>query len=502
MKFLGRDYQLEVHEKIMDEFAAGRNPAVDMVTRSGKAWNICRLAELAHQHNKPMMIVVHTNILVKQMLDELTDNSITYGVIKVGYKENRELVQVASRDTLIKRLHKYKEDDFSTIAIDEAHLAKSNGFMSIIKHFHHAKLILFSGTLVRLDGSSFDDICDSIIHGPSKQELIKRGIIIPTYVALPEIVIADGLKKTAGDFTKSSQEKILRERYIHGDYVQNYFEFAPGRKGLIFTPTIDFAREVTENFNKAGIPTVEISSRDSDTVRDQKLKDYYSGKYMLMASVDLFLMGFHLKEGSVSIELRYTASTMVYHQMLARCTMPDPENGKVDHIAIDCANNIWHHSHPDLLPDFKLQGESKSDRAARLSQIALSIVRCDSCRWSYNRDTAPHNNAGNIICPRCGSLLEVSGRQIKTIDGKLTLVTSEQWADYEMQKRWEAEQEYLAEEKEKQQKQELQMEVRSATNREALEAIAKKRGYAQGWVEHKLRGKGIARNRHRVSSMF
>jgi superfamily II DNA or RNA helicase len=498
LKYQGRDYQLRVDDEIMTEFSGNRNPVVNMVTRSGKSWNICKIAERGYKHNRPVMILVHTDILLDQISADLIDHGIPHGILKSGHFESRDIVQVVSRNTLVARLKKnpesYSRDHFAAICIDEGHLSKSNGYMMIIQHFNTAKLVLFSGTPVRLDGSGFDDICHSMIHGPSKQELISRGIILPSIVATPEVTMLSGLKSSGGDYTRKSQEKALTGRYLHAEYIDSYFKYTPNEPGLIFVPTIDFGKEVAENFTANGIPTVEISARDGKKVRDQKLHDYYTGKYKLLSSVDLFIMGLTIRRGSTAIVMRPTQSTMVYFQMLARCTLPG--EGKTHQTVLDLANNIYTHGHPDLVPDFKLGGETKEERISRQADIANRIVRCSSCKWPYDLNAVMPRDNGDIACPRCGALREVAGQTMKIIDGKLQLVSSAEWEKYEMNRKWEIEQAWLAEQAIENEKAVKRLEVRNASTREELLAIAKARGYSQKWVEYRLAGKAQARQKY------
>lgn len=483
-------------DESLHEISSGRNVMNQLATRGGKSYPICYFAELGYNKNRPVLILAHTDILIGQISADLVDHGIPHGIIKSGHYETRDIIQVASRNTIINRLNKFSEDYFKLIIVDEAHLVKSGTYMKIIEHFKKSKLSLYTATPVRLDGSGFDDLCQAIVQGPTKLELIKKGFILPSFVATPESTMLTGMKSVGGDYTRSSSEKSLTGRFMHGEYVQHYFEFANNKKGLVYCPTVNFAKEVEEKFTANGVPCVEISGRDSKKVRDQKLFDYYDGKYKLMASVDLFTMGFHVREGEVTIVMRPTQSTMVYYQMLGRCTMPSPETGKTEHTVIDVVNNIYTHGHPDIEPEWSLQGETKEQRIMRQAFIAERMVRCDGCRWSYDINAVIPKENGDIACPRCGALREIAGKQMKMIEGNLQLVSVEDWYKYELEMKWRVEQEWLADQAEQREKAEKRLEVRNASTREALMEIAKKRGYSQKWVEYRLAGKAQAREKY------
>lgn len=498
MRYPGRDYQIRVDEETMEAFSKNENPAVDMITRSGKSWNICKIAERGYTHSRRVMICVHTDILLDQISADLFDHGIPHGIVKSGHYESKDYIQVVSRNTLIARLkkkpHEYPRDLFGVILIDEGHLSRSNGYEKIIQHFHTAKLALYSGTMVRLDGKGFQDLCTTMIHGPSKQELISRGIILPSLIAMPESNMLDGMESYCGDYTRKSQEAALKGRYLHAEYIKSYFKYVPGESGLTFVPTASFGEEVERNFNENGVPSVLITSRESKKIRDEKLKGYYDGMYKNLISIDLFIMGLTIRKGSFALVMRPTMSTMVYYQMLARCTLPD---GKKTHqTVIDLANNVYTHGHCDIMPEFRIEGETKEQRIARQAEISGRIVRCESCLWAYDLLTAPQNQNGDIICPRCGALKKIKGKQLKIVDGKLVLVSALEWEKYELQKKWEIEQAWIEEQRIEKEKALKRLEVRNASTREELVRIAKERGYNMKWVEHRLAGKRSARQKY------
>lgn len=499
MKYKPYPYQQRFIDEIKENLADNKHVLGQMCTRSGKSVPLCYFAELGYKHNKPVLIIVHTGILLSQISQDLIESGIPHGIIKAGHYESRDIVQVASVQTLYKRKEKYPSDFFKLCMFDETHMIMAKTFLSVRQYFDSAKWLGLTATPRRLDNSGFRDAFDVLVSGISKLELIKMNRLVPTMVASPLPSLLGGLKVNAGDFTKSSQEKALHEKFLHGEYVEHYFTYgisagSKKKKGLVFCPTVDFAREVTAAYNSNGISAVEISARDSKKVRDQKLTDYYNNKYLLLVSVDLFLVGFTIKEAEIIIGLRDTMSIVIWFQMIGRGSMIAP--GKTELIFVDTCNTMFRIGHPDLEPEWSLDGETKEERIMNQANISARIVRCDNCRWSYDITMAKHTIEGAVICPRCGQLKENKGRMIKTIDGKLQLVSSQDWEKYELQKKWEIEQEWIADQTIEREKAEKRLEVRNASTREALLEIAKKRGYSQKWVEYRLMGKAQARAKY------
>jgi ribosomal protein L32 len=132
-------------------------------------------------------------------------------------------------------------------------------------------------------------------------------------------------------------------------------------------------------------------------------------------------------------------------------------------LILDHVGNVLRHGLVDEEREWSLDGKKK--RKADKSEPEIKIKQCPKCY-------AVHAPAP--ICPECGHVYELGGRQTPdVVDGKLTEVTQEM-----IDKRRAAMQH--------------RQEIGRAKTREALEALAARKGYRPGWVEHVLR----ERNRH------
>ena len=500
MRFNPYPFQQKMIDEISVYFKQDKNVLAQLPTRGGKSVILCHFAELGYKHNKPVLIIAHTEILISQISADLIESGIPHGIIKAGHYESRDIIQVASVQTLHKRKHKIPKNRFKLAIWDETHRIKAKTFLEVREYFDSAKWLGLSATPIRPSGGEgFEDVFDVMVHGPTKRELIKKGFLVETLIASPLPNMLSGLEKRGGDYTKSSMEKALKERFLHGEYVDHYLKYGVKKtgekmKGLVFVPTILFGKEVADNFNANGIPSVEISSKDNKQSRDEKLKDYYAGKYLLLISIGLFLEGFTVKECQIIISLRPTMSPIIWLQMAGRGSMTS--KGKDFLILVDATNTMFQLGHPDGDFPWQLQGETKEQKISRQVSLSEKVVRCDGCLWSYDASVAPKDLHGNIICPRCGSLKKIKGKTLKTINGELSLISSEDYEKYELTKKWEIEQAWLADQTIENEKATKRLEVRNASTRDELLAIAKARGYSQKWVEYRLAGKAQARQKY------
>lgn len=505
MKYNPYPFQKKMIDEVSENLKQDKNVLAQLPTRGGKSVILCHFAELGYSHNKPVLIIAHTEILISQISSDLVESGIPHGIIKAGHYESRDIIQVASIQTLHKRKHKIDKDHFKLCIWDETHRIKAKTFLEVREYFSSKWLGLSATPIRATSGGGFEDVFDVMVHGPTKRELIKMGFLVPTLVASPLPDMLSGLEKRGDDYTKSSMEKALKEKFIHGEYVEHYLKYGIKKngekmKGLVFVPTVLFAKEVADNFNSSGISSVEISSKDNKQIRAEKLAAYYDGTYTLLVSIGLFLEGFTVKECQIIISLRPTMSPIVWLQMAGRGSMVC--EGKDSLILVDCTNSMFQLFHPDQDFPWQLQGETKEEKIQRQAFLSEKLVRCDSCCWSYDTVTAGRDLEGNIICPRCGELKKVKGKTLKMIDGSLALISVEDYEKYELQKRWEIEEEYIKDQKEQQEKAVKKKEVQNAKTFEELLEIGKSRGYEypEQWARHRLAGKAQARQKYNKSA--
>jgi superfamily II DNA or RNA helicase len=115
-----RDYQFQAIQKTYRLIRSGiRSALLVAPTGAGKTCIGSRIVNDAVNRGRRVLFLVHRDPLVPQTQDELLNYGIEAGIIKAGYRENRELpVQIASIQSLARRdLPK----DIGLVIIDECH---------------------------------------------------------------------------------------------------------------------------------------------------------------------------------------------------------------------------------------------------------------------------------------------------------------------------------------------------------------------------------------------
>lgn len=390
------DYQEEIYQKTLKYVKQGNiNIAVQLATRGGKGPIMAKLIEYLIQDKKKIAFFAHTKILIKQMSEELTEHGIKHGILAAGHPMIKYRVQVVSKDTLIRRADKLKKSgwgDFDYIFVDESHRIMGKTYLDLIDKYPEAVVLGFSATFIRSDGRPFNSIFDKIICGPQISYLQEIGRYAKFDIYIPEIIDTKGIRTVGGDFSKKGAAEAVDKPTIYGHIPEHWEKYAKGKKTLTFCSSIDHADHVCAEFNKHGIPSITISSKDPDCVRDAKVKDYYDNKYINLVSVNLFIEGFHIKECECIIMARLTKSIIVFLQTAGRAAMMYP--GKNNVIYLDCVGNC--------LPERGL-GLPTDDREWTLGEVDVKEFykstkkRCPECQRGDVPTTARE-------CPFCGFL--------------------------------------------------------------------------------------------------
>lgn len=389
-----------------------------MATRSGKSIVALLLIEYFSLNMKESVYFVgHTKILLDQMSGDLQGNGIKHGIIAPSAPQLKYRVQVISKDTLFNRYKKMKETGWKNpriIIIDECHISMSARYKEILDSYPDSILIGLTATPIRLDGKGLNSIYKTMLHGPSIQELqeLKRLCPIDTFAVEFD---DSGLRTNHGDYNSSDIIERVDKPNILKDVVKHWELLAKNKKTLTFCASIKHAQDMAEEFNNAGYPSVAISSKDGKQMIDKKIAAYYAGEYINLCSVNLFIMGFTVKDCECVIQARPTQSLMIYLQTLGRGMMYIL--GKML-INIDAVNNYTRHGLPDDDRIWSLTGKLKTDKGRIdhkrcpdcLRPVTIAVRTCSFCGFEWP-ETA--EAVSRIPKEKAGVLVNVKDRREK-----------------------------------------------------------------------------------------
>lgn len=519
-----RDYQ---EDFVHDVRIAYRNGAKSVIlvaaTGAGKTVVFSYIARGAASKGKRVLILAHRDTLIKQASRKLNDYGVPHGIIMAGFSPApRRLVQVASVQTLVRRLAQMKAfmqaasdaavakakaagktdaeaaelgnaaaraAGFDMIIIDEAHLSAAKSYMDIRAAFPDAVVLGVTGSPIRLDGKGLGlgagGMFQELVQGISIKQLIEQAYLVkPAVYASKEQVDLAGVKKVGGDYDSDALAKVMDKPKITGNAIEHWRKICPGVPAVAWCANVAHAEHVAAEFNAAGIPALALSGDSTPDDRDRALKALELGTLKIITFAMLLVEGVDCPAIGAVILLRPTMSLSSYLQVIGRGLrtiyapgMPldtveqrfaaiaaGPKGGKC--FVLDHAGLTFKHGFADDEREWSLDGVIKAKGKKKADDKPLPIAQCPKCYLCH--DPAP-------TCPGCGHVYEAKVRKLEYAEGELTEIT----ADMAMRM-----------------KNLRHAEVRGAKTIEDLERIAAQRGYSPGWAKATFNARAKAREKY------
>lgn len=444
-----RSYQIKAIDSLRYSFntKGKKSPLLVMPTGAGKTVVFAAISKAISQNEKNVLILVHRRELIDQASKKLKNIGVNHGVIASKYKSSQNNIQIASVQTLVRRL---VTNTFNPhyIIIDEAHHAAAGSWKKIIEHFKDAYKIGCTATPIRLDGRGLADYFDDLVKGPGVAKLIKDKYLAPYKVFAPPLKInLDKIKTLGGDYQKKELEKQIDTVDIIGDAVQQYKKHADGLPAIAFCISIKHATDVCNKFKDAGYKAAIVHGEMKVDDRDEAIKGLGNGNIQILTSVDVISEGTDVPDVSAAILLRPTKSEGLYLQQVGRVLRP--KEGKTA-IILDHVNSTRTHGFVDDKREWSLHSQKKKKKKG---EVAPHVETCKKCFATYKPTP---------VCPVCGYQAENRERFIKQEEGELEELKRKEQAETE--------------------KQQQRVLIGSAKTLEELEMVAKILGYKRGWA--------------------
>ena len=418
-----------------------------MPTGAGKTVVFASISKSISDNKKNVLILVHRRELIDQASKKLKTTGVKHGIIAAKYKPKKNNIQIASVQTLVRRLD---NNDFfpDYIIIDEAHHAAAGSWQKILDYYDNtcqAFKIGCTATPIRLDGKGLADFFDDLVLGPGVAQLIGDKYLAPYKVFAPPLKLdLDRVKTLGGDYQKKDLEKQIDSVDIIGDAVQQYKKHADGLPAIAFCISIKHATDVCNKFKDAGYKAAIVHGEMKVGDRDEAIKGLGNGKIQILTSVDVISEGTDVPDVSAAILLRPTKSEGLYLQQVGRVLRPKP--GKTA-IILDHVNSTRTHGFVDDKKNWSLHSKKKKKKKG---VVVPHVETCKKCFATYKPTP---------VCPVCGYEAQNRERFIKQEEGEL--------------------EELKRKETEDKQKQTL---IRSARTLQELEQVAQILGYKKGWA--------------------
>ncbi|MCH9712706.1 MAG: DEAD/DEAH box helicase family protein [Proteobacteria bacterium] len=350
---------------------------------------------------------------------------------------------VAGVDTLIRRKDNLANwlNSVTKWVQDEAHhVLLNNKWGKAVDMFPNAIGLGVTATPDRADGYGLgrhaDGVFDVMVEGPQMRELIDTGYLTDYRVFAPpsDLDLTNVNVTKSGEFSKEPLKVAVNKSHVVGDVVKHYLRIAPGKLGITFVDSVDTAKQVAAEFNRAGVPAEVVSAKTSDADRVKILRKFKARELMQLVNVDLFGEGFDLPAIEVVSMARPTQSYALYVQQFGRAlrlmlgditravwdTYTDLQRRlaiaasiKPHAIIIDHVGNVARHGLPDRPRIWTLDRRERTGKNKANDDIPTTTCLNPECLSVYERLTN--------VCPYCGYTNPPAARSgPEFVDGDLT----------------------------------------------------------------------------------
>jgi superfamily II DNA or RNA helicase len=290
-------------------------------------------------------------------------------------------VQVASVQTLTRRLGRFASDFFHLIIVDEAHHTRAITYARILDHFHSARAVLgLTATPIRADGRGLAKSYDSLVEAATMRDLVQLGYLVPIRMYTVPNMDLTGIRRRQGDYDLGELGERMNRGVLVGNLVTEWQRLASDRQTVIFATTVAHSQSIARRFIAAGIRAEHLDGGMNEQERDAILGRIRSGITQVVVNCQILTEGWDMPEISCCVLARPTKSLGLYLQMSGRALRPAP--GKQDCIILDHANCFREHG-------------SVGDR-----------------RWTLTADKPKSGGeAPEKICPRCRLIIPLGCRE-------------------------------------------------------------------------------------------
>nr|DAQ56420.1 MAG TPA: Chromatin remodeling complex ATPase [Caudoviricetes sp.] len=302
MSLVLRDYQQECHDLI--ETLDPGSYLIQMATGLGKTATFTTLKRKGR-----VLVLAHREELVTQPIKYY---DCPVGIEMANHKSNGEDVVIASVQSIIHRLDKFKPDDFDMIITDEAHHAAAKSYRKIYEYFKPRLHLGFTATPNRGDNVRLDDIYQDIIFERDIKWAIQNKYLTDIYCM--RVNIGYDISKVArrmGDFAPGELEEAMNQDVLNNAIAEAYKKYAKGQT-LIFACSVDHAEAIAEKIPGAVAVTAKTKNRD------ELIKKFTNREIPVLVNCMIFTEGTDMPLVETVMIARPTSNSSLYTQMVGR----------------------------------------------------------------------------------------------------------------------------------------------------------------------------------------
>jgi superfamily II DNA or RNA helicase len=417
-----RDYQRAAIDALHTGWqAGGTRLAVLLPTGAGKTVVFSHLAAEQHARGTRTLVLAHRDELIQQAAGKIRAVAphLRVGVVKAERDEHDGYdVVVASIQTLASPKRRNAIRDIGLVVVDEAHHAAAPTYMETLQHFGcfgRTPAAGFTATMKRESGG-LAEVWEEIVYTRDILEMIadRHLVDVRGKAVRVEGLALDNVKTRAGDLQDGQLAQALDDSGAADVVADAYLEHAADRPGVIFTPTVDTAKSMTDVMNKRGISTATVWGDMHRDERAETLKAYGTGDIQALANCMVLTEGFDAPWASCAVIARPTKSAALYVQMVGRVLRP--WKGKTDALVLDVMGASTRHKLASLVDlteremEAPEEGETLAEAALKEDQETAPRLIQGGVEWQ-DVDLF-HNSASRWLQTRGGTWFIPAGDEL------------------------------------------------------------------------------------------
>jgi superfamily II DNA or RNA helicase len=360
-----------------------------------------------------VLFLVHRTEILFQVSEYMDYYGIPHGVIKAGeIYDPRHNVDLASVQTMIRRIKHKDFGKYDMIVVDEAHHATAATYVEIIDTYQPRLLLGFSATPCRKSGMGLGALFTELIVVATMQDLVDQCFLVPVRYFAPFEPDLKGIRITAGDYNEKQISMTMMQGAITADIVAKWKMLGENRQTVCFTTTVAHSVAVCEKFRAENVSAEHVDGATDPEERKDILKRYSRGEFKVLCNCAVFTEGVDIPSISCVIMARPTKSIVMYLQCVGRGMRLF--EGKKDCILLDMAGVYWEHGPITEINNWTLSEATKmvSEKNEQRKEKNSRPITCLSCHHVYT---------GQLKCPHCGTIpvKERYGQDVEEIDAVL-----------------------------------------------------------------------------------
>lgn len=396
----------------------------------GKTTVMSAIIEMGYSKGRRILVVVHRDNLVRQFAERLSEQfNVPSGLILGTEPKNYSFpIQIASRQSLIRRLTVFPPNHFDLIIVDEAHYAAAPEYKKILEYFDQAKLVGITATPFRADGKPLKGLFDKMIHPIKAKEAINQGFLIPAVYHGVASIDMHGIKlNRKGEYDETEMFARFREWDITPHVVSQLKNYTGPT--LIFCINVEHTIEVYNACKAAGYKTEYVVGEIDVAQRNIYYKKFKNKEIDILVNCQILTEGADFPMVTNVFIVKKMRSLANYLQMVGRGARPYSDGSlfdKKEFYVVDFGGNVEEHGFFEDYDEGLTLTEGAEKKAGKPKP-----KKCPSCNKVLPQQSRE--------CPECAYVFESEPVEKITIGSVEMTVLSKNAINYMRlsKKKWE-----------------------------------------------------------------